>query len=825
MMKKIFSLLVLVLLMLPGHTLAQKDLKLWYDQPAETWTEALPVGNGRIGGMVWGKAAEERIQLNEATFWSGGPVAQNVNPDAASHMPAIREAVFSGEYQKADSLAKLMQGVYSQSYMPLGELVIHHTLSDTTPSNYYRDLNISDATTTTRFTSGDVEYRREVFVSAPDQVMVVRMHASEPGALNATVSAISRLSQSTEKISENEWTLSGKAPAQVDPNYVNYNEQPIIYRDPDKCDGMRYNLRLKGHDTDGSISTTDNGIEIRNATEAVIVLSVATSFNSYDTCPDKNGRDETAIAKKHLQNVSYKTFDQLLREHLSDYHSYFNRVSISLGDETASSQRSLPTDERLESYADGVEDTALEALYFQFGRYLMISSSRTPGAPANLQGIWNPHMRPPWSSNYTININTEMNYWPAQVANLSEMHMPLLNLVENLSQTGQATAQNFYNADGWVAHHNTDIWALSNPVGDVGRGSPQWANWPMGGNWLSRQLWEYYLFTGDKAYLRNTAYPILKNAAEFSLDLLVEGPDGYLVTVPSTSPEIAFEYGEGKSANVSAAATMDMAIIRDLFTNLIKASRELGIDEGFREHLQKTREQLYPYKIGNRGNLQEWYRDWEATDIHHRHISHLYALHPGHSISPMTTPELADAARRTLEIRGDAGTGWSLAWKINFWARLLEGNHAHKLVRDLLQLTRSNDTDYSGEGGTYPNLFCAHPPFQIDGNFGGTAGIAEMLIQSHLDAIHLLPAIPDQWSEGEVQGLRARGGFEIDMAWTERELTTLEVKSLNGKVCEIRTSHPLQLEGTNQVSRETDHGYLISFETEQGQKYNLIPAE
>lgn len=820
-MKRSLLLLLFLGICFPEATQSQDNLKLWYNKPAQTWTEALPVGNGRLGGMVWGNVQKERIQLNEATFWSGGPVEPNVNPDAASYMPKMRKAVFNEQYQKADSLALLMQGVYSQSYIPLGELVIHQTLSDTTPSKYYRDLDISDAVATTQFTAGGAEYTREVFVSAPDQVIVVRLHSSDPGKLNARLTTKSQLSRDMEAVSANEWSMSGKAPAHVDPNYVNYNEQPIIYNDPEKCDGMRYELRVKASSSDGTITTDDKGIEISNATNAVVLLSTATSFNGFDACPDRNGKDEVAIANHYLDQASGKSYDSLLNNHLKDYHHFFNRVSLSLGNEEGASQNRLPMDERLKAYSEGAGDTDLEALYFQYGRYLMISSSRTPGAPANLQGIWNQEIRPPWSSNYTLNINAEMNYWPVEVANLSKMHNPMLDLISNISETGRETAQNFYNADGWVAHHNSDIWALSNPVGDVGRGSPQWANWPMGGNWLTRQLWDYYRFTGNKTYLRNTAYPLMKKAAEFTMDLLVKGPDGYLVTVPSTSPEIAFQYAEGKDADVSMAATMDMAIIRDLFTNLIKASKELNVDPVFRDSLIAKKERLYPYKIGERGNIQEWYKDWVATDIHHRHVSHLYGLHPGYSISPLTTPELAEAARKTLEIRGDAGTGWSLAWKINFWARLLDGNHAHSLVRDLLQLTRSNDTDYSGAGGTYPNLFCAHPPFQIDGNFGGTAGIAEMLIQSHLDYTYLLPAIPDEWSEGDVKGLRGRGGFEFDMQWKDKQLSNIKVKSLNGKICKIRTNHPVKLEGTDIVSTSSDTGYIILFDTKKGESYSL----
>ncbi len=804
---------------------AQNDLTLWYDKPAEVWTEALPLGNGRLGAMVFGKVDEELIQLNESSLWSGGPVKTNVNPQAASYLPLIREALLKDEdYAKANELTKKMQGVFSESYMPLGNLVIRQHFQSKQITGYYRDLNIEDAIAGTHFTADGIKFTREIFISAPDQVIVVRLKSGKEGALNFDAGINSQLHY-VNMVSGSELVLKGKAPAHVDPNYHSGDKDPVIYEDTSGCNGMRFQMRMKAISKDGNISIDTAGIHVSNATEVLLFLSPATSFNGFDKCPDKEGKDENKIAAGYLLEAVKKSYSELFKNHVVDYHKYFKRVSLELNNNAENKKSNLPSNERLLAYSKGATDPWIEKMYFQFGRYLLISCSRPGGIPANLQGIWNKEIRPPWSSNYTININTQMNYWPSESTNLSEMHEPLFDLIENISVTGAVTAKQFYNMHGWVAHHNSDIWALSNPVGNLGGGDPKWANWSQGANWLCQDLWEHYKFTMDKNFLRDTAYPLMKGAAIFTIDWLVEDKDGYLVTAPSVSPENVFLYGDGKHGDVSVATTMDMSIIWDLFTNLINASEVLNVDADFRKLLIEKKGKLFPLKIGHKGNLQEWYKDFEEVEVHHRHVSHLFGLHPGHQVSPITTPEFAAAAKKTLEIRGDEGTGWSKAWKINFWARLLDGNHAYLLLKDLLHATSESGTNYGGGGGTYPNFFDAHPPFQIDGNFGGTAGIAEMLLQSHLNEIQILPALPDAWKEGSVEGLRARGNFGVSINWKDHVLSDAIIKSFSGGVCKIRTSIPVIISGIKVQSVKDKYGYVTSFASVKGKSYLVKPAK
>ncbi|MBC7826651.1 MAG: glycoside hydrolase family 95 protein [Chitinophagaceae bacterium] len=811
--------LIVALLISSSVSLAQ-DTKLWYNKPASVWTEALPVGNGRLGAMVFGGVGEELIQLNEATLWSGGPVKTNVNPQSPEYLPKVREALFKGDYPTANSLVKKMQGLYSESYMPLGDLLITQTLTNNQSSVYYRDLNIQNATSMTKFTVDGVEYKREVFVSAPDQVIVVRLTSGTPKQLTIKVSAKSILQHRKEVISNSELALRGKAPARVDPSYFNANKEPVIYQDTDGCRGMRFTLLIRAVSKDGKISSDTSGISIGDASEIILYLSAATSFNGFDKCPDKEGKDENKLARAFMDKAVVKTYPVLFSAHITDFQKYFNRVSLTIN-KGEGSKTNLPTDERLEAYTKGGEDPGLESLYFQYGRYLLIGSSRVPEVPANLQGIWNKSLRPPWSSNYTTNINVQMNYWPAESTNLSELHQPLFGLLKNLSVTGAVTARQFYGMKGWATHHNSDIWALSNPVGDIGKGDPKWANWALGSQWLTRHLWDHYLFTGDKKFLKETAYPLMKGSALFTLDWLVPDSSGHLVTAPSTSPENDFYYGDKKASGLSVSTTMDMGIIRDLFSNLIEAGKVLEIDAPFRDTLLKTTEKLYPFSIGTKGQLQEWYKDFEDVDPHHRHVSHLYALHPANLISVIKTPQLANAAKRTLELRGDEGTGWSLAWKVNFWARLLDGNHAYKLYRNLMRLTKEDNTNYNRGGGAYPNMFDAHPPFQIDGNFAGTAGVAEMLLQSQDRDLYLLPAIPNAWKQGSVKGLVARGGFVVNINWNDNRLETAEIFSRIGGECVVRTNTAVFVEGLNLESTSSDMGYTLSFKTEKGKKYIL----
>ncbi len=720
-------------------------LSLWYRLPAEKWTEALPLGNGRLGAMVFGGVTLERLQLNEDTLWAGGPYTPD-NPKALAALPKARKLIFDGKYDEANNLiASNMMAIPGRQmpYETVGNLYLDFP-AVTAVENYRRELNLDTAVANISYTANGVHFKRESFASAADQVIAVQLTADKPGQITFTAGLTTPQKAGVSVESSNVLVLSG----------VNGDAFGIK-------GALKFQARVKVLPTGGTLSSGPDHVSVSHADSVVLLIAMATSFKNYH---DVDGNPET-ITLDQINDASKMSFDDLRSDHVADYQRLFHRVDLNLGETDA---MKLPTDERIRNFADG-NDPQLATMYFQFARYLLIASSRPGGQPANLQGLWNDTNNPPWGSKYTININTEMNYWPAEPDNLPECVEPLTAMVLELTKTGAHTAKVQYGAHGWVAHHNTDLWRAAAPID-----SPNSGIWPMGGAWLCQNLWEHYQFSGDEKYLKRI-YPAMKGAAQFFLDTLVEEPTHHwLVTCPSLSPENRHPEGD---TSVCAGPTMDLEILRDLFDHCIQASQILGVDEKFAEQLTSTRAKLAPLQIGAAGQLQEWLQDWDlqAKDIHHRHVSHLYGMFPSAQIDVNITPELAAAVRKSLEIRGDQATGWATSWRINLWARLHDGDHAYSILQFLLSPAR-----------TYPDMFDAHPPFQIDGNFGGASGITEMLLQSQNNEIQFLPALPKAWPNGSVRGLRARGGFEVSMTWKEGRLISAVVKSLAGNPVRLR---------------------------------------
>lgn len=730
---------------------------LWYPKPATVWNEALPIGNGRLAAMITGDPAKEQLQLNEATFWSGGP-SRNDNPDGVIGLDSIRRSIQDGDFRRADQLSNrylTAKRLHGSKFQNAGFLNLqfegHETYTD-----YQRRLDLEKALFTCTYSVNGVRYTREVLASIPDQVIVVRLTADRKGALTFNVGFDGPLKQTNKVLGTNMLEMTA----------LSGNHEGVTGQ-------VELNTRAVVKTIKGQVTQENEGLKVTGADEVLIYVSMATNVVNYADI----SADEAARCQAPLDAAIRLNWKKLYQRHLNAYQAYFNRVKLDLGN-TPAAQR--PTDERVRTFAQS-NDPALVSLYFQFGRYLLIASSQPGGQPANLQGLWNGSVNPAWDSKYTININTEMNYWPAEKCNLADMHEPLIQLVKDLSETGKETARVLYGCDGWVAHHNTDLWRITGVVDFANAGQ-----WPMGGAWLSQHLWEKYLYSGDKTYLA-TIYPVLRSASAFFEDFLIEEPGkGWLVVSPSISPE---NTPQGHASALTAGTTMDNQLVFDLFTKTIAAANVLNKPAAEVANLQRMLDKLPPMQVGKHGQLQEWLYDWDNPNDKHRHISHLYGLHPGNQISPYRTPKLFDAARTSLVHRGDVSTGWSMGWKVNTWARLLDGNRARKLITDQLTLV---DPVRGRSGGTYPNLFDAHPPFQIDGNFGCTAGIAEMLMQCHDGSLHLLPALPDDWATGSISGLRAYGGFEVSFAWKNGQVETITLTSKLGGNCRIRVPNRLE---------------------------------